>query len=204
MATTPAPDKTEGAEATPPAEPVEPEGLQRQIADDAVKKAQTSEQVRTDRIKQEVLVDYSQTITATSAGGVTVNAAKKLCWPACICTNSKCPGRDQNGQPRLFAYRYPAVTVGPDGKPDWSANSTAPPVLMMGVCPFCFKANTVQAYVPPEAVSQHRQLTLEIERKNKEIKKITDRGGTLTPEQYQEWIRLLDQRTSLPIYYLCE
>lgn len=196
----------EAASDVPPRpQPEDAKVLHEPIPMDGAPIGKASELTREERIKQEVLTEYTGEMDAQNAGGAMVNPANnKLCWPALYCTYSQCPGKDKDGKPKLFAYRYPAVKVGSDGKPDWSDNASAPALQMMGVCPYCLKVNTVEQYIPPDARASYDEVGKRIEQKRREFAEITKGGGMMTGEKFNEMKQLIQQRAALPVHYLSE
>ncbi|MCE9545580.1 MAG: hypothetical protein K8T25_08695 [Planctomycetia bacterium] len=160
---------------------------------------------REERVKLEVVTEYRDTVLLDGPGQAAVNpTTHKLCWPAVVCTNSKCPGKDKDGNHRLFAYRYASVTVGADGKPDWTANEHAPPLQLMEVRPFCFKVNTVEKYIPPDQREHYNDIIRRTREKKKEFDALRRKGGTMSGAKFQEMKDLINEEAALPIYYLCD
>jgi len=191
------------AEPAAPPQPEVPEGTTERIQEKAVVAGQTPEKTREDLIREEIIFEYSGITPAQRKGTAMVNAEGKLCWPAMTCTNPRCSGKGKNGQPFLFAYHYRAVTVGPDGQPDFSANATAPPLVLLGTCPACFMTKTVEPYLPPEERKRFAEITRRVMKKARENAAITQSGRLLTSEEYAEYRKLLEEQADVPVYYLC-
>lgn len=191
--------------------PDNPDESLKAIAKMATLAGKSPEELRDEAVKRDILVEYSSVVTAPGQGAhpnqgpATVNpTTHRLCWPAMTCTNPKCSGKGSNGKPYLFAYRHSAVTIGPDGKPDWSANVYAPSSIVEGICPACLNGSFVTPYIPPDVRLRFEELSQKIKKIDREMKEIMQSGQYVPKEKYQEFTRLFDERATMPVEYLCE
>jgi hypothetical protein len=182
---------------TPPP-PAEAEGTIQKVQEKAAQAGQTPAKAREELIKEEIITEYTGVTSGARKGPALVSPEGKLCWPAMTCTNPKCPGKGRDGRPFLFAYHYKSATVGPEGKVNLHAN----PLVLLGTCPACFMTNTVGPYLPPEERQRYEEITRRVMQKAHANAAIT-KERLLTPEEYGEYRKLLEEQADVPVYYLC-
>jgi hypothetical protein len=180
------------------------QSVEQQIKQEAAKSEKTPEDVRRERIEKEIVQEYTTLAPAAGDGAAYADPTGKICWRAFTCSHPKCGGQGKNGNPFVFAYRYEGVTVGPGGQPDWSQNAGKEPMTMLGICPACGRANTVEPYYPPDVAKQAREIDKQVTRIKAKITAAMRQGSQAPQEMFAELDAALKQREALPIYYLCE
>jgi hypothetical protein len=200
-----APD-TPSAEAEAPATatlpPVEAEGTQQNVQEKAAESGKTPEKTREELVKEEIITEFSGVMPAARQAVAMVSPEGKICWPAMTCTNRRCSGQGKDGRPFLFAYHYKAVTLGSDGKLDFRANLQSKPLVLLGTCPACFMANTVEAYLPPDERKRFDEISRRLMKKAHENAAIT-KNRLLTADESAAYRKLQEEQANMPVYYLC-